>query len=84
MKHQGLPLIIFAGMSHDEVVAQGLLFFLAGYETTASAISFLAYSLATNPDCQDKLRQEIAQVMAEKVSVMMGVIECMLSNKCDK
>jgi len=54
------------GMSHDEVVAQGLLFFLAGYETTASAISFLAYSLATNPDCQDKLRQEIAQVMAEK------------------
>ena len=55
-------------MSHDEIVAQGLLFFLAGYETTASAISFLSYSLATNPGVQDKLRQEITTLMHEKVS----------------
>ena len=49
-------------MTRQEIVSQELLFFGAGYDTTASAISFLAYNLACNQDKQDKLIMEIQQV----------------------
>ena len=54
-------------MTYDEIVAQGVMFFLVGYETTATALSFLAYNLATNPDKQDVLREEITAVLEGKV-----------------
>ena len=47
------------GLSPEEIEAQSLLFFLAGYETTASTLAFLAYCLATNQECEKKLVQEI-------------------------
>lgn len=43
----------------DELLGQGFLVFIAGYETTASLLSYVAYVLATNPDVQDKLIKEI-------------------------
>lgn len=43
----------------DYLVAQCLLFFLAGFDTTSSTLAFCAYELAVNQDIQDKLRQEI-------------------------
>ena len=54
-------------MSRVEVVAQAILFFIVGYETTATTISFLMYNLAMNPDCQDKLYEEINTVLGDKV-----------------
>ncbi|XP_071103072.1 cytochrome P450 3A14-like [Haliotis cracherodii] len=48
-------------LSTDEIVAQGILFFIGGYETTASTLDFLSYSLATNPDVQEKAHSEIEQ-----------------------
>jgi len=55
-------------LTHEEVLAQGLLFFLAGFETTANTLSLLGYSLATNPEKQEKLLKEIDEVMKDKVS----------------
>ncbi|XP_070556773.1 cytochrome P450 3A8-like [Ptychodera flava] len=52
------------GFTNDEVLAQSLLFFLAGYETTSTMMGFLAFSMATNPDIQEKLCAEIDEVMA--------------------
>ncbi|XP_048237551.1 cytochrome P450 3A29-like [Haliotis rufescens] len=52
---------MLAGLSTDEIVAQSILFFIAGYETTASTLDFLSYSLATNPDVQEKAHSEIEQ-----------------------
>jgi cytochrome P450 family 3 subfamily A len=51
------------GLTEEEVIAQGLLFFIAGFETTANTLSLLGYSLATNPECQEKLIAEIDKVM---------------------
>ncbi|UYV82556.1 hypothetical protein LAZ67_21002752 [Cordylochernes scorpioides] len=34
-------------------------FFIAGYETTASTLSHCVYNLALNPECQDRLAEEI-------------------------
>ncbi|XP_026331052.1 cytochrome P450 9e2-like, partial [Hyposmocoma kahamanoa] len=47
--------------SDDDLCAQAILFFLAGFETVSSAVSFLLYELAVNPDVQDKLYQEIRE-----------------------
>ncbi|XP_064612401.1 cytochrome P450 3A9-like [Liolophura sinensis] len=46
-------------LTDTEVVAQAFVFLLAGFDTTAAALSFFAYNLAVNPECQEKLIQEI-------------------------
>lgn len=48
-----------------EVVAQCLLFLVAGYETVATTLSFAAYELMANPQVQEKLFEEISQVSSE-------------------
>ena len=50
-------------LSDDEIVAQSIVFLLAGYETSSNTLSFTLYFLAVNPDIQDKLRTEIKEAM---------------------
>ncbi|XP_040061990.1 cytochrome P450 3A24 [Ixodes scapularis] len=45
-------------LTEDEAMAQCVLFFLAGQDTTSSVISFTLYLLALHPDIQAKLREE--------------------------
>ena len=59
--------LIIKGLTKEEIVAQGLLFFIAGYDTTAIAIMYLLYNLALNPDIQDKVYEEIMNVAGERV-----------------
>lgn len=39
------------------------MFEILGHDTTASAISWLIYALATHPECQDKVRAELKDVL---------------------
>lgn len=55
-------------MSDLEIVAQSTIFIFAGYETTSSSLSFLMYHLATHPDIQQKLQEEIDATFPNKVS----------------
>jgi cytochrome P450 len=48
-------------ITEDDIIANAIIFFLAGYETTASMLSFLFYSLAIHPECQQKLYEEVIQ-----------------------
>ncbi|XP_033751625.1 cytochrome P450 3A8-like [Pecten maximus] len=49
------------GLTFDEILANAQLFFVAGYESTSIVLTMTAYNLATHPECQDKLRQEIQE-----------------------
>lgn len=46
-------------LSEDEVVANCLLVMAAGFETTATLLTYASYSLAMNQDKQDILRKEV-------------------------
>lgn len=48
--------------TEDEVVAQCFDFYLAGFDLTAGTVSFLTYELAVNPDVQQTLYNEIAEM----------------------
>ncbi|CAH1269438.1 CYP3A4 [Branchiostoma lanceolatum] len=50
-------------LTRDDVVANGFLFFLAGYETTAGTMAFVLYNFAINQEEQDKAREEVNKVM---------------------
>ncbi|XP_063929954.1 cytochrome P450 6a2-like [Zophobas morio] len=49
----------------DEITAQVYLFFIAGFETTSTAMTFALYELARHPEIQTKLRQEVEQILAK-------------------
>lgn len=50
-------------LSFNEIAAQCYVFFLAGFETSSTTMTFAFYELAKNQDIQDKLRHEILTVM---------------------
>ena len=53
-------------LTDDEVVAQCVIFLLAGYETSSTTLSMTCYYLATNPDVQQRLQQEIDSVWTDE------------------
>ncbi|XP_071648923.1 cytochrome P450 9e2-like [Temnothorax longispinosus] len=52
-------------MTLDDIVSQAFIFFLAGFETSATLMCFAAHELAVNQDIQDRLREEVQQHLAE-------------------
>lgn len=47
------------------MVGQCLVFFLAGFDTISSLMTFMSFELAVNPDIQERLRKEIDDVREE-------------------
>nr|AEL88549.1 cytochrome P450 CYP6DG1v1 [Dendroctonus rhizophagus] len=50
-------------LSFDQIVANTILFFVAGFDTPSTAMNFALFELARNPDLQEKARQEVRKVM---------------------
>ncbi|CAL1290446.1 unnamed protein product [Larinioides sclopetarius] len=63
--HQIFKSVTKKNLSMDELVAQCVIFFLAGYDTTASTLSLATYELALNPDIQEKVHQELVDTLKE-------------------
>ncbi|AML52554.1 cytochrome P450 [Falsihalocynthiibacter arcticus] len=55
-----------AKFSAEEMVDQVAIFFLAGHETSASALAWALYLLAIDPAMQNRVAEEVAQVIPER------------------
>ncbi|XP_066597271.1 cytochrome P450 9e2-like [Prorops nasuta] len=56
-------------MTMDDIIAQGFIFFLAGFDTSSSFMCFMALELAFNRDIQERLRLEVDQLIESKGSL---------------
>ncbi|XP_063706036.1 cytochrome P450 6A1-like [Culicoides brevitarsis] len=52
-------------LSLNEIAAQAFVFFLAGFETSSTAMSYALYELAQNQDMQDKARKSVTDVLVK-------------------
>ncbi|CAN8007777.1 unnamed protein product [Ixodes pacificus] len=50
-------------LSSEEVIMNTTILFLGGFETSATALSFITYALGKHPDVQEKVRQEVKDVL---------------------
>lgn len=53
-------------LSEEEIADQVILFFVAGYDTSAASLSAISYCLAMNPSVQHKLFREVEQFMQSR------------------
>ncbi|XP_025088068.1 uncharacterized protein LOC112560422 [Pomacea canaliculata] len=60
-------------LSRTEVIAQAFVFFVAGYDTTSTALQFLAYNLACCPEAQEKVVQEIKNQIGDDKPTYEGL-----------
>ncbi|XP_021002695.2 cytochrome P450 3A41 [Parasteatoda tepidariorum] len=60
-------------LTEEEVVAQAFVVFLAGYETTATALAFTFHLLVTHPEIQDRLYEEIKDVKDSDYATIQGL-----------
>ena len=54
-------------LTSEEILAQAIVFLTAGSETSAPVLAFFLHALAVNPTIQDKLVNEIEEIVGDKV-----------------
>ncbi|NXU29494.1 CP3AT protein, partial [Thalassarche chlororhynchos] len=64
----------YKSLSDEEILAQAITFVFAGYETTSSTLSYLSYNLATHPDVQQRLQDEIDANLPNKATPTYNAI----------
>ena len=57
------------GLDEEMVVAQGIVFLTAGFETTANTLGSLTYNLAKHPEIQQRCFEEIEDVISNKKEI---------------
>lgn len=57
-------------LTFEELAAQTFVFFIAGFETSSSTMTFASYELALDQELQDRAREEVRQVMERHGGVM--------------
>lgn len=57
-------LLVFSEWTDETLVAQALVFFVAGFDTTSQVECFTGHQLAIRPDIQKRLQDEVDEVFA--------------------
>ncbi|KFQ05822.1 Cytochrome P450 3A24, partial [Leptosomus discolor] len=56
----------YKALTDAEVLSQAFIFIFGGYEPTSNILTYLAYELATHPDVQQKVLDEVDTVLPNK------------------
>ena len=62
-----------SGMTDKQVRDEALTLFLAGHETTANALTWTWYLLSQNPECEQRLHEEIDSVLGGRLPTISDV-----------
>ena len=76
-------------MTIEQCAAQVAIFYLAGFDTTASAIAYTLFELSRNPDLMQRLHDEVDNVLEkhnnvisyESINEMTFLEHCVLGKK---
>ncbi|XP_016990153.1 probable cytochrome P450 6a14 [Drosophila rhopaloa] len=60
---KGRGIDLSQGLTLEQMAAQAFVFFVAGFETSSSTMSFCLYELAVQPEIQQRVRDEIESVL---------------------
>ncbi|KAF2896449.1 hypothetical protein ILUMI_09729 [Ignelater luminosus] len=71
-------------LTDDQIAAEAFVFFFAGYDTSATTLSFCFYELASNVEIQENLRNEIKNVLAKYEGRLTydAIMEMTYMDKC--
>ncbi|XP_071998129.1 cytochrome P450 3A9-like [Engystomops pustulosus] len=64
-------------LTDTEIMAQSIVFILAGFETTSLTLTYLFYNLATHPDVQKKLQEEVDSYLPNKANPTYDILKKM-------
>jgi cytochrome P450 len=53
------------GMSDELILSESMQLLVAGHETSSNALSWLLYLLSSRPDCLERVRQEMDEVLGD-------------------
>lgn len=56
---------VLEGVTMDELAAQAFVFFVAGFETSSTVMTYALHELAVNKELQERARDEIKSVLAK-------------------
>ncbi|KAG2204329.1 hypothetical protein INT47_009371 [Mucor saturninus] len=62
-------------MDNEELKSNLCVFFLAGHDTTSSALAFAIHYLAQNPDIQQKAREEAIHILGDEPEDVLPTLE---------
>ncbi|KAF2906077.1 hypothetical protein ILUMI_00104 [Ignelater luminosus] len=71
-------------LTMSELAAQAFVFFLAGFETSSTALTFCFYELVANLDVQEELRKEIKDILGKYNDKLTyeAMVEMTYMDKC--
>ena len=64
-------------LTSEEITGQCFVFILAGFDTTANTLAATAWFLAKHPKIQDKLLEEIEEVMGDDDEITLEKLNAM-------
>lgn len=76
------------GLTMEEAAAQAFIFFLAGFETTSTTISFALFEMASSEEIQRRARREVEEVFRDhgglsyEACMDMRYLDTVIFGKC--